>query len=91
MHFFALEAAGNHTRLRDACRQSAFNALTAQWLEAAEVTPVQAVENLDVADFYARYNAWQSAMAEQLQAESADASASPDASAQPSSGDSGNS
>ena len=76
---------------RDACRQSAFNALTAQWLEAAEVTPVQAVENLDVADFYARYNAWQSAMAEQLQAESADASASPDASAQPSSGDSGNS
>ena len=70
---------------RDACRQSAFNALTAQWLEAAEVTPVQAVENLDVADFYARYNAWQSAMAEQLQAESADASA------QPSSGDSGNS
>ena len=52
---------------------------------------VQAVENLDVADFYARYNAWQSAMAEQLQAESADASASPDASAQSSSGDSGNS
>lgn len=62
----------------DQYRQSLLDARIDQWLEDAEVTPVEAIENLDVANFYNRYNAWQTAMAEQLQADSdSDASASP--------------
>ena len=60
----------------DQYRQSLLDARIDQWLEDAEVTPVEAIENLDVANFYNRYNAWQTAMAEQLQADSdSDASA----------------
>ncbi len=62
----------------DQYRQSLLDARIDQWLEDAEVTPVETIENLDVANFYNRYNAWQTAMAEQLQADSdSDASASP--------------
>lgn len=62
----------------DQYRQSLLDARIDQWLEDAEVTPVETSENLDVANFYNRYNAWQTAMAEQLQADSdSDASASP--------------
>ena len=62
----------------DQYRQSLLDARVEQWLEDAEVTPVETIENLDVANFYNRYNAWQTAMAEQLQADSdSDASASP--------------
>lgn len=62
----------------DQYRQSLLDARIDQWLEDVEVTPVETIENLDVANFYNRYNAWQTAMAEQLQADSdSDASASP--------------
>ena len=54
---------------RDTWRQAKLDATANQWLEEAQITPSAAVDSLDVADFYARYNAWQLAMAEQLQAE----------------------
>lgn len=62
---------------RDACRQSGLNDQINQWLEDAEITPVAAVEALDVSDFFDRYNAWQTAMAQQLDAQSGDASPAP--------------
>ena len=73
----------------DQYRQEQLEPQIDQWLEESQVTPAEAVENLDVADFYAKYTAWQAAMAEQLQVESgADASASPDPSASPAQSDS---
>ena len=67
---------------RDACRQDELGELIDQWLEQSEVTPVEAVENLDVGDFYAKYTAWQEAMANQLQEDSS-ASPNPDPSPSP--------
>ena len=73
----------------DQYRQSQLSGQIDQWMAESEITPVEAVENLDVASFYNRYTAWQEAMAEQLQADSgADASASPDPSASPAQSDS---
>ena len=54
---------------RDTWRQAKLDATANQWLEEAQITPSASVDSLDVADFYTRYNAWQLAMAEQLQAE----------------------
>ena len=66
----------NPDSYQDAYRQSQLETQIDQWMEEAEITPATAIENLDVADFYARYIAWQEAMAQQLQEEAA-ASASP--------------
>ena len=59
-------------------RQNQLDSQITQWLEAAEVTPSEKVNALDVAAFYDRYTAWQNAMADQMEAESeAQSSASP--------------
>lgn len=62
---------------RAAFRQSELNGQVNQWVESAQITPSPKVEALDVADFYARYTAWQTAMAEQLQQEDDPSSPSP--------------
>lgn len=62
---------------RAAFRQSELNGLVNQWVESAQITPSPKVEALDVADFYARYTAWQTAMAGQLQQEDDPSSPSP--------------
>lgn len=60
-------------------RQTQLDSQVDQWLEDTQVACAPEVENLDVGDFYAKYTAWQAAMAEQLQPEDSgsDASASP--------------
>ena len=73
----------------DQYRQAQLEPQIDQWLEQSQVTPSEAIENLDVASFYEKYTAWQAAMAEQLQVESGTgASASPDPSASPAQSDS---
>lgn len=62
---------------RAAFRQSELNGQVSQWMESAQITPSPKVESLDVADFYARYTAWQTAMAGQLQQEDDPSSPSP--------------
>ena len=62
---------------RAAFRQSELNGQVSQWMESAQITPSSKVESLDVADFYARYTAWQTAMAGQLQQEDDPSSPSP--------------
>ena len=60
-------------------RQTQLDSQVDQWLEDTQVACAPEVENLDVGDFYAKYTAWQAAMAEQLQPEDSgsDASSSP--------------
>lgn len=60
-------------------RQTQLDSQVDQWLEDTQVACAPEVENLDVGDFYAKYTAWQAAMAEQLQPEESgsDASSSP--------------
>ena len=45
----------------DSCRQYHMDQLVDQWLSEAEIEQNSVLKDLDVADFYARYIAWQEA------------------------------
>ena len=53
----------------DDWRENQMDSLADQWLAAASIQRGSALEKLDVADFYERYVAWQSAYVAALEAE----------------------
>lgn len=59
----------------DQYREAKLDDLVTQEVEQAEVTLADALEALDVAGFYARYSAYQTALSQQLQDEASDSGA----------------